>query len=338
MLKGLALAFAGVLLLTGCASKPADPNWTESAKKVFASGNPVAAYDYAAKDLNGARRAQAIAFLQENGTTIGPAIKEALFKRAREDSRGASGVNEDMRAATAAGLISDADATDLIKIATAADDKRRAEKAVADALRAKRLAALKPLRLHLVSEPDNRLIVDDVKRQLSDLQGAVVFIDAPEKGALTVKVKQLRWAERQQSERMRTLTVGYYESDPLFAALLLPKGASTMIDVREGGVELEYAFEVSASENGNQIGSELVRDTLTQNFYQCSGMRVQNVFGGISPSNGFPNQASQSFCSGGSTPTDLKALGTRAYVATAIAIKRLGPVQIALKRYQEASA
>jgi hypothetical protein len=321
-------------LIAGCAKQPGTtvvPTNTEYAKNYLAAGKPYEAYQRASFSMSGSDRDDAIAFARAN-PSIWPAVKSAMDERIRaQPDYAGTALERDLQLARAAGI---APATDLAAFDRLISGAKLAtSRTVAD--HEKRLAAYKPTRVYLVAEPDNRLVVEDVKRTLGDMHSVLQFVDAPEKGAVTIRIKQLRWSERQVPERSRVITVGYYQTDLATALFELPKNASTLIDVLEGGAELDFAFELVATENGKPAGSQLVRDRVRSEYHQCAGMRVQNVFGGTTNATSYPNAQSKAFCESGTPPTAASDLAPNAWRAIGDAIRALPPITAARNRHRQ---
>ena len=164
------------------------------------------------------------------------------------------------------------------------------------------------IRLELVTEPKDRLLFEDLTKELKSRSNAISIVDAAAPGVVVVIVRKLRMDERQLTERTQPVMISYYDVNPLAAALLMPRGASYIYDYTEGGAEIEYAFEIVASQDGKEVHNELLRDTLKRTYSGCANARIQNVFGGVQPANFTPNDAVAAQCGRSSAPVRVQAL------------------------------
>jgi hypothetical protein len=88
----------------------------------------------------------------------------------------------------------------------------------------------------------------------------------------------------------------------------MPRGASFLYDVTQGGAEVHFAYDIRAKQEGKVIFEKLLRDKLGATYYYCSNPRVQNVYGGLSGASFWPNTQVQTFCQQGRARVDVTQL------------------------------
>ena len=178
------------------------------------------------------------------------------------------------------------------------------------ALAERRLAAMS-IRVHLETSPRDRLLYEDLRLRLQRRDG-LVLVDAGDKPQVRVTVSQLRWDASRLPDRTETVAYRDYEVNLLGALLLMPRNASYMFDRTTGGMELSYAFEITAWNGTAKVGDSLLRDKVSADYVQCSNARIQNVFGGVQRAEFIANDHMQAACSGRKSQPDQDELRRQA--------------------------
>lgn len=171
---------------------------------------------------------------------------------------------------------------------------------------ASRTEALKT-RVVLTSEPSRRLIEVDVGAALSSYDAVQVVEDRAQAEGV-VQIAELQYTERAIPQTTRTVTIAYHETDLFYAVVQMPKNASFLYEVVEGGTQVDWAYEVSFTKDG-QTRRKLIRDAVNETGYQCINPRIVNVFGGVIKSPGWPNKKTAEYCQNGTqavAPTDVR--------------------------------
>jgi len=140
---------------------------------------------------------------------------------------------------------------------------------------------------------------EDVAGKFKNKSQLIQFVREPSQDALEITLSELRYEERVDPERTQTAVVGNLQVNPLLAALAMPRGASFLYDVTEGGAEIQFAYEIRAMQGSKVIFEKLLRDKIGDTYYYCSNARVQNVFGGLSGATFWPNAQVEAFCQQG---------------------------------------
>ncbi|MBF0334954.1 MAG: hypothetical protein HQL40_15115, partial [Alphaproteobacteria bacterium] len=125
---------------------------------------------------------------------------------------------------------------------------------------------------------------------------SLVVIKGGQEPNVVVKLKRLQWDERRIQDKIQPVIYDQYQVNLLSAVLLMPKNASYIYDVSTGGIELSYAFEVTATGKAFPPYAKLIRDRVTRQWQTCSNARIQNVFGGVQPANFVANEHMQQTC------------------------------------------
>lgn len=156
-----------------------------------------------------------------------------------------------------------------------------------------------------MTEPADRLLEIDLADVLrARVPGArLVPASGAPADALRVMVARLRYEERPQAEARSTVSVGYNDVGTVRAALLMPRGATYLYDLVTSGAEIDYVYEVKATQGGAEVGASVLRDRARQDHRACANFRVQNVFGGVKPVDWYANDRMQADCAGGSAGT-----------------------------------
>jgi hypothetical protein len=154
------------------------------------------------------------------------------------------------------------------------------------------------MKAHLSVKNADRLFADDVVSRLNqDIRG-VTWVSSEQPGALELVVERVRDSEKILPVESRTVTYSYYQVDLLKAALLMPKNASYLFDLKTGGAELDFGYVVSAWKNGVKLQENVLRGKLGGAFRKCENPRIVNVFGGVSSAGFIANSDMESACSG----------------------------------------
>ncbi len=188
------------------------------------------------------------------------------------------------------------------------------------------------LTVHLKTDPPRRLLEEDLKSALRARSELLRIVRDPERGALTVFVRELQLEERQFPERVQTVIVPYDQHDLLVGVLLLPRNASTHFEVAQGGAEINFAYEVIVERDGKVIVERLIRDSVRQEYRFCSNMRVVNVFGGTTAASAFPNQQVAALCQQGQQPVSVTALRADILRRMTEEIAGITPIMEAIRR------
>lgn len=165
------------------------------------------------------------------------------------------------------------------------------------------------LTVYFRTEPSRRLLEEDISATLSQRSSFLSILRSePQPGSISVLLRELQFEERQLPERTQTRVVDYYQTNTLVAVLTMPRGASMLYEYSEGGAEINWAFELMASKDGQVFHERLLRDSVRRNYHFCSNLRVQNVFGGVQGASVYPNRDVQTICESGQKPVDIAEL------------------------------
>lgn len=163
---------------------------------------------------------------------------------------------------------------------------------------ANRRKAQLSMKAHLSVKNADRLFADDVASRLNqDIRG-VTWVPSEQPGALELVVERVRDTEKVLPVESRTVTYSYFQVDVLKAALLMPKNASYLFDLKTGGAELDYGYVVSSWKNGVKLRETILRGKLGGTSRKCENPRIVNVFGGVSSAGFVANNDMESACSG----------------------------------------
>lgn len=170
--------------------------------------------------------------------------------------------------------------------------------ALIDPSYASRRKAQLSMKAHLSVKNADRLFADDIISRLNqDIRG-VTWVSTEQPGALELVVERVRDNEKVLPLESRTVTYSYGQVDILKAALLMPRNASYLFDLKTGGAELDYGYVVSAWKNGVKLKESVLRGKLGGSYHKCENPRIVNVFGGISSASFTANSDMESACSG----------------------------------------
>jgi hypothetical protein len=88
----------------------------------------------------------------------------------------------------------------------------------------------------------------------------------PDHDALEITISELQYEERVDPERTQTALVDNLQVAPLVAVLAMPRGASFLYDVTQGGAEVHFAYDIRAKREGKVIFEKLLRDKLGDTY------------------------------------------------------------------------
>lgn len=197
---------------------------------------------------------------------------------------------------------------------------------------AKSIVAQRTVMVRLEVEPDDRLLLDDLKKKIQSISDWISFSSPGGGTPVTIKVKKLQWDERRAPDRTQTVMYASYQVNLLAAALLMPRNATYSYDVTTGGIELSYAFEVKATDRRQPPFDRLVRKTASREWHSCSNARIQNVFGGVQPASFVANDHMQQVCSSSAGPASPSAVSAQALDDVVQVIREIPAIQNALSR------
>lgn len=160
----------------------------------------------------------------------------------------------------------------------------------------------------ITADRESRIASLDVAEALNDMD---IFneVKSEQDAEVIVSVDELEYREYSDDQPIRTVTVSYYQADPVYAALYMPKNASFLFDVREGRATVDWAYEVTVSTQEELIASDVIRGETLKSTHECLNPRVRNVFGGFNTVYDWPNQETKTYCGQSQTtvrPKDLR--------------------------------
>jgi hypothetical protein len=192
---------------------------------------------------------------------------------------------------------------------------------------------VRQVRATLATDPSRRVLEEDLLPLINTRpEFRVDRASAPSRQGLAIVVREHEIREEAQPQTRRTVVVPNHEVDILAAVLLLPRGASVLFDVVEGGASLTYAYEIVVTQDGRPVWDKLVRDTARSSWHRCEGMRAQNVFGGLHGFNQFPNQQAANFCNSSGAQTTPEQMRREAQRRIANEIANAPPIRDAIQR------
>ncbi|MBC6981301.1 hypothetical protein [Caulobacter sp. 17J80-11] len=151
------------------------------------------------------------------------------------------------------------------------------------------------------------LLALDLKSALAANEN-IHLVDAPGEAEVIVKVKQIAFEITPRPETQQVVTFSRGQVDFWQGALLMPDYSSYQYDLRQGGTDYEYAFEVSYQRSKSGPFKTIIRDQGAATWNQCSPGRVVNAFGGAQPANWMANAAMKSQCTAAGVPVDKGAM------------------------------
>lgn len=144
----------------------------------------------------------------------------------------------------------------------------------------------------------DRLLTEDIIQNLKNKISGVTWISEKSTKSMHIVIERIRSEEKTYPERNETVTYAQHEINWLAAAMLMPRNASYLYDIHSGGAEIEYGYAITGIFDNKVFFDELVRGKVSKTFSKCQNMRIQNVFGGVSPAGFIANPDMQRRCSG----------------------------------------
>lgn len=144
----------------------------------------------------------------------------------------------------------------------------------------------------------DRLLNEDIIQNLKNTISGVTWVSEKSPKSIHVVIERIRSEEKTYPERNETVTYAQHEINWLAAAMLMPRNASYLYDIHSGGAEIEYGYAITGSFDNKIVFDELVRGKVSGTFSKCKNMRIQNVFGGVSPAGFIANPEMQRRCGG----------------------------------------
>lgn len=172
-----------------------------------------------------------------------------------------------------------------------------------------RLLDARAIRLLVKSEPNDRLLEEDV-RDLLKRNEDITFVTNVAADTTVFTVGKLQYEERTIPENKQTITYRQYEVNFVGAILLMPRDASYMYEYLTGGHEVNAAYLVKIEKGGKVRSDKVFRDRVSKTYQSCENARIVNVFGGIQRAEFVANQDMSNRCSGSSSrpsPSDSRA-------------------------------
>lgn len=147
----------------------------------------------------------------------------------------------------------------------------------------------------ITANRESRIASLDVAEALNDMD---IFHEVKDEldAEIVVSVDELGYREYSDDQPIRTVTVGYHQADPVYAALYMPKNASFLFDVREGRATVDWAYEITLSSQDEVIASDVIRGETVRSTHECMNPRVRNVFGGFNTVYDWPNAQTKEYC------------------------------------------
>lgn len=141
--------------------------------------------------------------------------------------------------------------------------------------------------------PDDPLLQADLARLLGPRLPMATFVDKPQ-GAITVRLRTLRYEERDLRDTLATISLQRFEVSHDAVKRNMPDDARYLYERRTGGLELEYAFEAKV---GNQP-ADLLRGTIRRTYTTCQDARIVPYRGRPWPASDMANSIMERECSG----------------------------------------
>jgi hypothetical protein len=105
------------------------------------------------------------------------------------------------------------------------------------------------LKIFLTTDPKKRLLEEDVAGKFKSKSQLIQFVREPAQDALEITISEVQYEERVDPERTQTALVDNLQVAPLVAALTMPRGASFLYDVTQGGAEVHFAYDLTVRSN-----------------------------------------------------------------------------------------
>jgi hypothetical protein len=103
-----------------------------------------------------------------------------------------------------------------------------------------------PFRIYIFQNAD-RLLSDDISSLLKKRLKGVQWVSTPDANTLTINIERIRNNESVLTEKVQTITYGFFDVNIIYASLYMPKNASYLYDVVTGGAKIDIdGYEVTA--------------------------------------------------------------------------------------------
>lgn len=178
----------------------------------------------------------------------------------------------------------------------------------------------------------DRLLADDLKKAIKSKLPFINFTDLAQANELVISIDRIRHDERQIPERSETITYAQHEVNLFSAALLMPRNASYIYEIKTSGIEINYGYAILARQNGKVVFDEIVRGSTSAETRSCQSARIQNVFGGTSSASFIANSDMQQRCNGARI-LSIEDLRVELFNKIAESILTIGPVNAAAKNF-----
>jgi len=155
------------------------------------------------------------------------------------------------------------------------------------------------LTIMIETVPLRRLLEKDVIPILKARSPLLEVVREPRPDVVRITIAELQYEERSEPERTQTAVVSYLDMNAIVAVFAVSRGASFLYDVTQGGVEIQYAYEMKAAQHGQLLHEKLIREKIGDTYYYCSNPRVQNIYGGLSRAMIWPNADIEAYCARG---------------------------------------
>ena len=185
------------------------------------------------------------------------------------------------------------------------------------------------VKIHLAVIPPDRLLLEDLLKKIRGTSSNISVTDEAQAG-VKVRVGKLQWEEQRRPPTTQTVMYAQHQVNLLGAVLLMPRNASYVYEVAQGGVDVSYAFEVKAEGRGFPPVDQLIRERVSHSWTACSNARIQNVFGGVQPATFVANDHQVSTCSGNSGEVSSDKLRDSALEKIVAVIGKIPPIQRAV--------
>lgn len=160
-------------------------------------------------------------------------------------------------------------------------------------------AAIEAMTVRVHLNGNDRLIREDVGAVLRRRMDTLEIVPQPVEGAVVITLDTLRWDEREDPERTRTIR---YDADDVrrpYGEPEIPEDSWFVHEHTTGRATLEYAIEMKAVSNGSLVADTLVRDLIAQPYGFCSNARIQDVSGAARPVDFVANYEMEKLCEAG---------------------------------------
>jgi hypothetical protein len=114
------------------------------------------------------------------------------------------------------------------------------------------------LKIFLTTDPKKRLLEEDVASKFKSKSQLIQFVRESAGSTLEITISELQYEERVDPERTQTTVIDNLQVAPLVAVLTMPRGASFLYDVTQGGAEIHFAYEIRVKQDGKVIFEKLL--------------------------------------------------------------------------------